>query len=201
MAPRPRVGWQAGVIPEGSRTAAALLLLYPVGDRAHVCLTRRAGSLGTHAGQISLPGGTVDNGETIERAALREAHEEIGLDGDGLRVLGRLTPLYIPVSNFALYPVLGMLSERPSLVASAHEVAHILEVALEDLLSPHSLRPGWLWRGSETITVPFFALCGERVWGATAMVLSELVQLLQLDASGIDSPEPGLSEPGSTPRP
>ena len=84
MAPRPRVGWQAGVIPEGARTAAALLLLYPIGDRAHVCLTRRAGSLGTHAGQISLPGGTVDDGETIERAALREAHEEIGLDGDGL---------------------------------------------------------------------------------------------------------------------
>ena len=108
----------------------------------------------------------MDDGETIERAALREAHEEIGLDGDGLRVLGRLTPLYIPISNFALYPVLGTLSERPSLVASAYEVAHILEVALDDLLSPHSLRPGWLWRGSETITVPFFALCGERVWGA-----------------------------------
>ena len=201
MAPRPRVGWQAGVIPEGARTAAALLLLYPIGARAHVCLTRRAGSLGTPAGQISLPGGTVDDGETIERAALREAHEEIGLDGDGLRVLGRLTPLYIPISNFALYPVLGMLSERPSLVASAYEVAHILEVALDDLLSPHSLRPGWLWRGSETITVPFFALCGERVWGATAMVLSELVQLLQPDAPGTDSPEPGLSEPGWTPRP
>mgnify|MGYP002852562958 CR=1 FL=1 len=201
VAPRPRVGWKAGVIPEGSRTAAALLLLYPIDDRAHLCLTRRAGSLGTHAGQISLPGGAVDEGETIEQAALREAREEVGLDSKNLQVLGRLTPLYIPVSNFALYPVLGVLAERPSLVASADEVAHILEVAIDDLLSPSSLRPGWLWRGADTITVPFFALCGERVWGATAMVLSELVHLLSHDESTPRTTAPGVSEPGWNPRP
>ena len=201
VAPQPRVGWKAGVIPEGSRAAAALLLLYPIGDRAHLCLPRRAGSLGTHAGQISLPGGAVDDGEKIEEAALREAHEEIGLSSNGLRVLGRLTPLYIPVSNFALHPVLGVLTTRPSLAASAAEVAHILEVALDDLLAPTNLRPGWIWRDRETITVPFFALGGERVWGATAMVLSELVHLLQLDATAPPNTEPGQSEPGWNPRP
>lgn len=181
LAPRPRVGWRAGIIPDDSRLAAGLLLLYPIGHRVHLVLTRRAGTLGKHAGQVSLPGGAVDDGETIEVAALREAEEEIGLDTAGIRVLGTLSPLYIPVSNFALHPVVAVLDRRPTLEPAAAEVAHILEVSLETLGAPGSLRHGWRWRGAEAIRVPFFDLGGERVWGATAMVLGELLSLLGAD--------------------
>ena len=181
LAPQPRSGWQAGVIPPGSRVAAALVLLYPIGHHVHLVLTRRAGTLGQHAGQVSLPGGAVDGDETVEAAALREAREEIGLETTCLRVLGRLSPLYIPVSNYALHPVVAVSDRRPTLVPAAAEVAHILEIRLDELRDPERLRNGRRWRGDEAIVVPYFELQGERVWGATAMVLGDLLYLLAAD--------------------
>jgi len=178
LAPRPRAGWQAGVIPPGSRVAAALVLLYPIQQRVHLVLTRRAGTLGQHAGQVSLPGGAVDGDETVEAAALREAREEIGLETADLRIIGQLSALYIPVSNYALHPVVAVLDRRPALVPASAEVAHILEIPLDELRDPERLRQGRCWRGDEAITVPYFELHGERVWGATAMVLGELLHLL-----------------------
>ena len=178
LAPRPRSGWQAGVIPPGSRVAAALVLLYPIQHRVHLVLTRRAGTLGQHAGQVSLPGGGVDGNETVEAAALREAREEIGLETADLRIIGRLSSLYIPVSNYALHPVMAVSDRRPMLVPAAAEVAHILEIPLDDLRDPGRRRHGRRWRGDKVVTVPYFELHGERVWGATAMVLGELLHLL-----------------------
>ena len=183
LAPRPRRGWRAGVLPSPTRPAAALVLLYPIDARVHLVLTRRADTLGRHAGQICLPGGAVDGYETIEAAALREAREEIGV-GTAPRVVGPLTALHIPVSNFALHPVLAVTDRRPRFVAAAAEVAHILEVPLDDLRDPGSRRSGWSWRGTEMIAVPYFEMHGERVWGATAMVLGELIHLLGADGRG-----------------
>jgi len=179
LAPRPRSGWQAGFIPRGARTAAVLVLLFPARCHVHFVLTRRARTVGQHAGQVSLPGGALDEGESIESAAIREAREEIGLPGNGLRVLGRLSPLYIPVSNFALHPVVAVLDQHPVLVPAATEVARILEVQIRELQDPTSLKHGWRWRNKEKIAVPYFELQGERVWGATAMVLGEFLCLLQ----------------------
>ena len=179
LAPRPRSGWQAGVIPTGARAAAALLLLYAVRQRVHLVLTRRAGTLGQHPGQISLPGGAVDGDETIEATTLREASEEIGLETADLRVVGRLSALYIPVSNFALHPVMAVSDRRPALVPATSEVAHILEIPLDELQDPGRLRQGRRWRRDGAISVPYFELHGERVWGATAMVLGELLHILR----------------------
>ena len=177
LAPRPRSGWQAGVIPPGSRVAAALVLLYPIRRQVHLVLTRRAGTLDQHAGQVSLPGGAVDGDETVEAAALREAREEIGLETTDLRIIGQLSALYIPVSNYALHPVVAVLDRRPALVPATAEVAHILEI-------PKRLRQGRRWRGDDAITVPYFELQGERVWGATAMVLGELLHLMRSNPEG-----------------
>ena len=177
LAPRPRRNWRPGVIPSPTRPAAALVLLYPINSRVHLVLTRRAETLGTHAGQISLPGGAVDADETIEAAALREAGEEIGV-GTGPRVVGRLTALHIPVSNFALHPVVAVADRRPRFVAAAGEVARIIEAPLDTLRRAGSRRRGWAWRGTEMIAVPYFEVLGERVWGATAMVLGELIHLM-----------------------
>ena len=184
LAPRPRSGWQAGVIPPGSRVAAALVLLYPIRRQVHLVLTRRAGTLDQHAGQVSLPGGAVDGDETVEAAALREAREEIGLETTDLRIIGQLSALYIPVSNYALHPVVAVLDRRPALVPAMAEVAHILEIPLDELRDPKRLRQGRRWRGDDAITVPYFELQGERVWGATAMVLGELLHLMRSNPEG-----------------
>ena len=115
MSPRPPRQWPPGFTPADVRHAAGLILLFPRGSRAHVILTVRADTLGRHSGQISLPGGVIEPGETFEQAALREAHEEIGLALVDLRTLGALTPLDIPVSGFRLHPIVCAVPHRRSL--------------------------------------------------------------------------------------
>jgi 8-oxo-dGTP pyrophosphatase MutT (NUDIX family) len=179
LAPQPRRGWQPGVVPASSRVAAGLLLFYPVHDAVHLVLTVRTGGLPLHAGQVSLPGGRVEPPETVEQAALRESAEEIGLDAAATRVLGSLSPLHIPVSDFALHPVAAVLDERPQLHPSAREVARILEVPIAHLEDPSRLCQGRRWANGVEYRIPYFELQGERVWGATAMVLSELLAVLR----------------------
>ena len=180
LAPRPRPGWRPGEIPEHATPAAALVLLYPLDDAPHVLLTVRAGRLGKHAGQVSFPGGLIDSGESVREAALREAFEEVGLAPAEVRVVGALSPLYITVSNFAIHPVAGIAEATPSLLPSAAEVARLLPVPVADLADPDNLRRGTRWREDLHCDVPYFEVRNERVWGATAMVLSELLAMVDL---------------------
>ena len=114
----------------------ACCLVFPIGADAHIVLTVRADTLGRHGGQVSLPGGVAEPGETFERAALREAHEEVALEPEQVRVLGALTPIDIPVSGFRLHPIVGAATARPRLTPSDGEVALILEVSVADLCDP-----------------------------------------------------------------
>ena len=180
LAPEPRPGWRPGVVPDHATPAAALVLLYPLDDAPHVLLTVRAGRLGNHAGQVSFPGGLIDAGESVRDAALREAFEEVGLDPAAVRVAGALSPLYITVSNFAIHPVAGVAASTPRLRPSAAEVARLLPAPLAALADPANLRRGTRWRGDLPCDVPYFEVRNERVWGATAMVLAELLTLLGL---------------------
>jgi 8-oxo-dGTP pyrophosphatase MutT (NUDIX family) len=179
MAPRPRAGWRPGRYPEDCRRGAALLLAYPWGEdaSAHVLLTLRSGELVHHASQVSLPGGEVEPGESIEQAALREAREEVGVDPSSVTVLGRLTPLHVPVSRYVIHPCVAIARSRPPLAPRTAEVARVLEVPLRELCEPsHALseaRPE-----ARLESVPFFDVAGERVWGATAMVLAEFLSLI-----------------------
>ncbi len=182
LAPRPRLGWRPGEIPAGARAAAALVLLYPgARGEARFVLTLRPSSLARHGGQVSLPGGSVEPGESVEETALREAREEIGADADVFRVLGRLSPLHVPVSGFVIHPVLAFASLRGDLRPSDGEVAAILEIPLRHLLDPASLREERRTLAGQAYEIPFFHLGGHKVWGATAMILSELVWLLRDD--------------------
>ena len=178
LAPQPRPGWRPGVVPEHATPAAALVLLYPLDDAPHVLLTVRAGRLCKHAGQVSFPGGLIDAGESVREAALREAFEEVGLDPAAVRVAGNLSPLYITVSNFAIHPVAGVADAPAPLRPSAAEVARLLPVPLDALADPANLRRGTRWRGALHCDVPYFEVRNERVWGATAMVLAELLAML-----------------------
>jgi 8-oxo-dGTP pyrophosphatase MutT (NUDIX family) len=178
MAPRPRREWPAGFDRGAIRDAAGLLLFFPIDDRAHIVLTVRAHTLGRHGGQVSMPGGVIDPGETIEGAALREAEEEIGVSRAGIRTFGALTPIEIPVSGFRLHPVVAATDARPHFTPAAGEVARVLEIDVDELMDPRALTTREAERDGTAIVLPAFALHGVEVWGATAMVLAEFLHLL-----------------------
>lgn len=182
MAPSPRLGWDPLKFPEGARDGAALVLVYPHDASIHIALTVRGSGLRNHTGQVSLPGGGVDAGETFEAAAVREAEEEIGVARASIQVLGRLTPLHIPVSGFLLHPVVGYLPERPVFQRAEWEVARIIEPTLAQLRDPATVKRERRTRvaGGETIEidVPFYDIESEKVWGATAMVLAEFSAII-----------------------
>ena len=173
-----RTAWRTGQFPAESRQAAALLLLYPQENGAAVALTVRSSGLARHPGQISLPGGATDPGETLAQAALREAAEEIGIEPSAVRVLGELTPVHVLVSGFTLHPVVGITDRRPDFLPAPDEVEEILEVSLEDLRDASRIRQGTRIREGVAVEYPYFDLLGHQVWGATAMVLGEFICLL-----------------------
>jgi len=177
MAPRPRREWPEGFNPSRVRDAAGLLLIFPIEDEAHVVLTVRADGV-RHGGQVSLPGGVAEPGETYEQAALREALEEIALAPDTVRVLGALTPLDIPVSGFRLHPIVGAAESRPVLAPADGEVARILEVSVGALCDP--AQRAWLTiaRDGREVVAPAFRIGDADIWGATAMVLAEFIAIV-----------------------
>ncbi len=178
LAPQPRRQWPSGFNPARVRDAAGLLLAFPLEERPHIVLTVRADTLGRHSGQVSLPGGVVEPGETFAQAALREAHEEIALPLDNVRVLGGLTSLDIPVSGFRLYPVVAAVPSRPALRPSDGEVARVLVIALDELSDPAHFTVSTAERDGHFLTIPAFRVHDVDIWGATAMVLAEFLTLL-----------------------
>ena len=174
----PRSGWRPGHYPEDARVAAALMLVYPGERGPSIPLTVRASGLARHAGQISLPGGAADLGETLAETAVREAQEEIGIDPASVDVLGELTPVWVLVSGFTLHPVVAVTHERPTFVPATGEVAEILEVSLEDLRDASRIRRGTRVREGVAVEYPYFDLLGHQVWGATAMILGEFICLI-----------------------
>ena len=179
----PRTGWTPGEFPSDARIAAGLLLVYPGARGPSVPLTVRASGLKRHAGQISLPGGATDPGETLAQAALREAYEEIGVDPAHVRILGELTPVHVLVSGFTLHPIVGITDDRPSFSLDANEVEELIEVSVEDLQDASTIRQGTRTREGLAIEYPYFDLMGHQVWGATAMILGEFICVLQADAA------------------
>lgn len=182
LAPIPRRQWPSGFNPGRIRNAAGLLLVYPRpafpdGDAAQIVLTVRADTL-RHGGQVSLPGGVVEPGETFEQAAVREAHEEIALEPGIVQVRGALTPIDIPVSGFRLHPIVATSDAAPALRPADGEVARILELDVEELLHPQCVRLTERTRDGRTIQVPAFCAADVEIWGATAMVLAEFLALL-----------------------
>jgi 8-oxo-dGTP pyrophosphatase MutT (NUDIX family) len=173
-----RPGWRIDHYPEDARIAAALLLIYPREEGIAIALTVRASGLARHPGQISLPGGAADPGETLAETALREASEEIGIDPSAVRVLGELTPVHVLVSGFTLHPVVGVTDIRPDFIASPDEVEEVIEVSLDDLRDASRIRKGTRIREGMAVEYPYFDLAGHQVWGATAMVLGEFVCVL-----------------------
>ncbi len=179
MVPEPRPGHKAYFeVEDTSRKAGVLILLYPKDGRLRVLLTRRTESVLHHRGQISLPGGERHPGESLEAAALRETSEELGLDLGAVRVLGKLTPLYIPPSNYCVYPTVAYVDSPLELRPQPDEVAEVIEPPVDHLADPGCVRRETRRYGGQDHDVPFYEYEGHKIWGATAMVLAEFLALL-----------------------
>jgi 8-oxo-dGTP pyrophosphatase MutT (NUDIX family) len=178
-------------LPGPPRESSVLVLLFEEDGEARTVLTRRASHLRTHSGEVSFPGGRLDEGEGPVEAAVREAQEEIGLDPALATVVGHLPPLLTWVSGAIIQPVVAVAPRRPELVAAPAEVERVFDVALAELLAEGVFheerwhRPELSRPGGEGFPLWFFEVAGEMVWGATGRLLVELLTAV------VDVPHPG----------
>lgn len=164
-----------------ARKAAVLALFYPnENNETTLVLTRRAHYKGTHSAQVSFPGGKVDKKDmSLEYTALRECYEEIGVRSNEITVIKEMTDVYIPPSNFLVTPFLGFSMETPNFIMN-HEVAKIIQVPIKEVLDESSIAYKNMSTSYDKNTiVPYFNLQKNTVWGATAMIISEIKELLK----------------------
>lgn len=179
MAPRPRAGASALEPPAAdARQSGVLILFYPFRGEIYFPLILRPIYQGVHSGQVGLPGGGQEPEDAnLTQTALREAFEEIGVPAEDVHVLGTLSPLYIERSNHLVFPTVGWTATRPRFHPDPYEVADLIEARLLDFLDP-TLRRTELWElADRQATVPIFGVANQTIWGATAMILSELLAL------------------------
>lgn len=164
--------------PTNARESGVLVLFYPQADRLYIPLILRPTYDGVHSGQVGFPGGRSEPGDAdLTATALREAYEEVGIQDKQLEILGRLSPLYVFASNNMVYPTVAWTSQRPAFQLDPREVDKLIEAPLAALLDPaNQRREEWQLRG-RTALVPFYRIEDQTIWGATAMMLSELLVL------------------------
>ncbi len=181
MAPGYRPNYELDeVMKFNPRIGGVLLLLDPSGDELKVILTLRKQYEGTHSGQMSFPGGKQEPSDTdLTQTALRETNEEIGISPNHIRVIGKLSELYIPPSNFLVYPTVGVLKEEASFKKDDAEVEEIVPIPLSFFLDEKSRgKTNIKIMGNSTVDVPAYVYDRYTIWGATAIMMSEFVYLL-----------------------
>ncbi len=167
--------------PGQAKQSAVLVLFYPCNSETCFILIERAQYEGVHSGQIALPGGQADPGDMdLKHTALREAQEETGINPQKVEVVGQLTKLFIPPSGFDVYPFVGYTTEKPDFRPDHTETKAILEIKLKEFLTPSCRTVRTIHhRTGKEIEVPCFFLHNKIVWGATAMILSELLTVIE----------------------
>ncbi len=164
-----------------TRESAVLILFYPKNEIMHLPLILRPVYAGVHSGQVGLPGGRVEPTDSdITTTALREAHEEIGIDVSSVKILGRLSELFVAASNHLVHPIIGVTEQYPHFKPDPREVDQLIEVPLARLQDKSIVGvKNIIVSGNIEITAPFFDIEGQTVWGATAMILNELLMLIE----------------------
>jgi 8-oxo-dGTP pyrophosphatase MutT (NUDIX family) len=168
------------VVKDGAKVNSVMMLL--TGDTLHdleLVMTLRSSLLPSHAGQLSLPGGRIEPGESEIEAALRETEEEIGINQSIPEVIGTLTPLYVPHSNNDIRSVVAFMSEKKPFILQPSEVDEAFYLPVMKLLSPDSISyKTWTLRNNELL-VPCWEIHKTPLWGATAMILNEFVEIVR----------------------
>jgi len=162
------------------KQSSILLLLFPEGDHLYTCLTKRPRTMRYHPGQISFPGGKVEKEDlSAEMTALREAREEVGLDHTGIEILGKLSDLYVEVSKFSIQPFLAWTDQKPDFVVDYGEVEELILFPVSDFVLNEVISETEMETVSGPLQIKYYPFNGEIVWGATAMILSELIEILK----------------------
>ena len=182
LAPRLRLQYDAQKISANNPKRAGVLALFYPNEQQETTflLTQRASYQGTHSAQISFPGGKLDlNDANLQETALRETHEEVGIHPKNIEIIRELTDVYIPPSNFLATPFLGFANTKPTFKLN-HEVAQTIEVLVSDLLDEKNITSAILDTSyMKKVEVPCFKIQDFIIWGATAMMLSEIKELLR----------------------
>ena len=178
MAHRLAYGRHHGPVPDDARRAAVLLALHRGLTGWSIPATLRPETMKSHAGQISLPGGLIETDETVVQTALREFEEELGVSPDSMQVIGQLTPVYVFVSGFEVTPVIAVSEKMLLFTPNPHEVSAVVELPLADLCEERCISRHTIERRGLRFTVPHFAIAGQRVWGATSLILAEFLAVL-----------------------
>lgn len=162
-----------------ARHGSVLVPLYPHRNEVYVSLMLRPKYHGVHSAQVSFPGGRREGKETAEQCALRESNEELGIDPEKVKIIGQLSPVFIPPSRFLVSPFVGILSERPKFLLDTFEVQQLIEIPVSRLFddaieSEHEIEIAHL---NTSIVAPCFIVEEHIIWGATAMMISELKEI------------------------
>lgn len=177
-----------------ARIAAVLILLYPDKESIHTVLMQRPDYDGVHGGQISFPGGKKEPAdENAIQTALREAYEETGVDPGKVSILGTLTPLFIPVSNLIVTPVTGWINEKPVFKCQSEEVVFLIDADLTRLNDPSIVKSKPFEIRGEMLEVKYFDYDDNTIWGATAMILNELLSIIRRGGLIVECPGQSIS--------
>ena len=171
-------GRHAGPAPATARPAAVMILLFRRDARWHLPLTMRPATMTKHGGQISLPGGTVESGESSSDAAVRELREELGIAAP-VEPLGRLNDCYVFASDFVVTPWVAAVAIEPQWQRDANEVERVVELPLDRLLDPLAVGSMTIERGPLVFRAPCYRVADDCVWGTTAVILGELAEALR----------------------
>lgn len=162
------------------KPSSVLLLLFPEGDQLYICLTKRPSTMTFHPGQISFPGGKAEKEDhSAEMTALREAREEVGIDTSAIEILGKLSDLYVEVSKFSIQPFLAWADKKPEFLLNASEVEDLILFPLSDFIANETIFETELDTVTGLLRIKYYPFNGEMIWGATAMILSELIEILK----------------------
>ncbi len=164
---------------EDAKPSAVLILLHEHHSEICFFLTERTHTVEHHRGQISLPGGAQEPGETLWETALRETHEEIGVSANHIEILGPISPLFVIVTGFMIYPYIGMTHSLLEINPEPNEVETVFPVSVNDLIDGHNMKTENRNIRGFNVNVPYFHFGNYKVWGATSMILNEFRTLLK----------------------
>ena len=183
MAPNHRLTYDfTDMLALNPKRGSVLILIYTENDEFLTVFIKRTEYKGVHSGQVSFPGGRFEPGDlNYEKTALRESQEEIGINISEVEIIGKLSDLYIPPSNFLVSPFIGFISSRPLFKMDKKEVAGIIEVPLNNLLEKSENHGTGYIKTSNNVAIqaPFYEVGGYQIWGATAMITSEFIAVVK----------------------